>query len=87
MPSPEDDVIEEVSMKYPAWNKKFEVLSISKSDINEWGFVPEEIELLDEEDMEYIAYEAQKSLFTIFSFLAKNRVKIRLAEKMARKYS
>ena len=74
-------------MKQPAWSKKFEVLSISRRNIQEWGFAPEEIKLLNEEDMKYIAHELQESLVTIFNFLAKNMVQIRLAEKLAGKHT
>ena len=73
-------------MKQPAWNKKYEVLSISRRNIHEWGFFPEEIQLLDDEDMKYIAHDVKESLVTIFNFLAKNTVKMRLAEKLARKH-
>ena len=72
-------------MKQSAWNKKYEVLSISRRNIHEWGFVPEEIQLLDDEDMKYIAHDVKESLVTIFNFLAKNTVKMRLAEKLAGK--
>ncbi len=64
-----------------AWNRKYEVLSVSRLDLSSLGFTNAEINALTDEDMEKIADSLQQGLRSLFRVTVIHVAKLVLSEQ------